>query len=100
MWLERSSYCVKNVKHSGRSFSEKADNLEKMILCGFRYMITLFLMIRNVECIIPLHEKNPNGESENICSHFANTFPNTDDTSILLPLGMSFEPESMPGQNQ
>lgn len=49
-------------------------------------------------CILP--EIYPNVQSENVCLHVANTFLNTDDVHILLPLEMSFEPESMPGQNQ
>lgn len=43
---------------------------------------------------------NPNIGSENVCSHIANMFLNTDDIQILLPLGMSFESGSIPGQNQ
>lgn len=45
-------------------------------------------------------EMNPNGKSENVCWHTVNKFLNTDYIQILLPLGMSFEPESMLGQNQ
>lgn len=43
---------------------------------------------------------NPICKSENTCLHIANKFLNTDDIQILLPPGMSFEPKSMPGQNQ
>lgn len=57
-------------------------------------------MIRDVQYIVLLLEMSPNVESESVCSHFANMFLNPDDIQILLPLGMSFEPESMPSQNQ
>lgn len=62
--------------------------------------IVLFHNRRAAYAPTSLSEMNPRSQFENVCLHIANKFLNTDDIQILLPLGMSFAPESVPGQNQ